>query len=36
MMNAMKDNSGFASGFAKEFGALSSLCGAGYLWLLLI
>jgi len=26
----------FDSGFAKEFTALSSLCAAGYLWLLLI
>jgi len=24
------------NGFAKEFTALSSLCAAGYLWLLLI
>jgi len=24
------------SGFAREFAALSSLCGVGYLWLLLI
>lgn len=36
MLHTMKENSGLNNGFAKEFAALSSLCGAGYLWLLLI
>ncbi|HJN25763.1 MAG TPA: hypothetical protein QGG18_08760 [Rhodospirillales bacterium] len=36
MFRAMKENSGLDNGFAKEFAALSSLCAAGYLWLLLI
>ena len=36
MFHAMKENSGLDNGFAKEFAALSSLCAAGYLWLLLI
>lgn len=36
MFQAMKENSAFNNGFAKEFAALSSLCAAGYLWLLLI
>jgi len=36
MFHALKENSGLNNGFAREFAALSSLCGAGYLWLLLI
>lgn len=36
MFQLMKENSALNSGFAKEFAALSSMCAAGYLWLLLI
>ncbi len=36
MTPLMKVNAALNNGFMKEFGALGSLCGAGYLWLLLI
>lgn len=36
MSHLMKENSSFNNGFAKEFAALSSLCMAGYLFLVLI
>jgi hypothetical protein len=36
MFSQNNEKSPFDSGFAKEFSALSSLCAAGYLWLLLI
>gem|GEM_PF-6084010 len=36
MYYSTKQDSSFNNGFGKEFAALSSLCAAGYLWLLLI
>jgi len=36
MYSRNNEKTSLGNGFAKEFTALSSLCAAGYLWLLLI
>lgn len=36
MFKEIKNKTTLDNGFAKEFTALSSMCAAGYLWLLLI